>query len=75
MRYYSDTFSATNPDQVSAINTYSLIPDVFFLIRDGLEEASRVLVACNHVRAIKLFIDSINTQCPYIGKTIIPKYV
>lgn len=37
------------------------------LIRDGLEEASRVLVACNHVRAIKLFIDSINTRCPYIG--------
>ncbi|XP_018561128.1 pancreatic triacylglycerol lipase [Anoplophora glabripennis] len=37
------------------------------LIRDGLEEASRVLVACNHVRAIKLFIDSINTQCPYIA--------
>ncbi|XP_030766603.1 pancreatic triacylglycerol lipase-like [Sitophilus oryzae] len=38
------------------------------LIRDGLEEASRVLVACNHVRAIKLFIDSINTNCPYIGR-------
>jgi pancreatic triacylglycerol lipase len=37
------------------------------LIRDGLEEASRVLVACNHIRAIKLFIDSINAQCPYIG--------
>lgn len=37
------------------------------LIRDGLEEASRVLVACNHVRAIKLFIDSINSQCPYIA--------
>ncbi|CAG9819132.1 unnamed protein product [Phaedon cochleariae] len=37
------------------------------LIRDGLEEASRVLVACNHVRAIKLFTDSINSQCPYIG--------
>ncbi|KAK9696432.1 Lipase [Popillia japonica] len=37
------------------------------LIRDGLEEASRVLVACNHVRAIKLFIDSINGQCPYIA--------
>lgn len=41
---------------------------VFSFTRDGLEEASRVLVACNHVRAIKLFIDSINTQCPYIGK-------
>nr|XP_023029989.1 pancreatic triacylglycerol lipase-like [Leptinotarsa decemlineata] len=39
------------------------------LIRDGLEEASRVLVACNHVRAIKLFIDSINANCPYIGHT------
>lgn len=38
-----------------------------FCFRDGLEEASRVLVACNHVRAIKLFIDSINSQCPYIG--------
>nr|CAD7568951.1 unnamed protein product [Timema californicum] len=37
------------------------------LIRDGLEEASRVLVACNHIRAIKLFIDSINTNCPYVA--------
>nr|CAD7460387.1 unnamed protein product [Timema tahoe] len=37
------------------------------LIRDGLEEASRVLVACNHIRAIKLFIDSINTKCPYVA--------
>lgn len=38
------------------------------LIRDGLEEASRVLVACNHVRAVKLFIDSINSQCPYLAQ-------
>ncbi|XP_077289795.1 pancreatic triacylglycerol lipase-like [Arctopsyche grandis] len=37
------------------------------LVRQGLEEASRVLVACNHVRAIKLFVDSINGKCPYIG--------
>ncbi|KAJ8984765.1 hypothetical protein NQ317_012128 [Molorchus minor] len=37
------------------------------LIREGLEEASRVLVACNHVRAIKLFTDSINSKCPYIA--------
>ena len=37
------------------------------LIREGLEEASRVLVACSHVRAIKLFTDSINTPCPYIA--------
>ncbi|XP_017784310.1 PREDICTED: pancreatic triacylglycerol lipase-like [Nicrophorus vespilloides] len=37
------------------------------LIREGLEEASRVLVACNHVRAIKLFIESINGQCPYLA--------
>ena len=37
------------------------------LIREGIEEASRVLVACNHIRAIKLFIDSINTECPYIA--------
>lgn len=37
------------------------------LIRDGLEEASRVLVACNHVRAIKLFTDSINGRCPYLA--------
>jgi len=37
------------------------------LIRDGLEEASRVLVACNHVRAIKLFIDSINGACSYLS--------
>lgn len=35
---------------------------------DGIEEASRVLLACNHVRAIKLFIDSINGKCPYVGK-------
>ncbi|XP_063229934.1 pancreatic triacylglycerol lipase-like [Bacillus rossius redtenbacheri] len=37
------------------------------LIREGIEEASRVLVACNHIRAIKLFIDSINTRCPYVA--------
>ncbi|KAJ8889271.1 hypothetical protein PR048_008769 [Dryococelus australis] len=37
------------------------------LIKEGIEEASRVLVACNHIRAIKLFIDSINTKCPYVA--------
>lgn len=37
------------------------------LIREGLEEASRVLVACNHVRAIKLFIESINSKCQYVA--------
>lgn len=37
------------------------------LIKDGIEEASRVLLACNHVRAIKLFTDSINGKCPYVG--------
>lgn len=37
------------------------------LIRDGIEEASRVLVACNHIRAIKLFTDSINSKCPYVA--------
>ncbi|KAL4706568.1 hypothetical protein ACJJTC_015766 [Scirpophaga incertulas] len=37
------------------------------LVKQGLEEASRVLVACNHVRAIKLFTESINGKCPYIG--------
>ncbi|KAL0276804.1 UNVERIFIED_CONTAM: hypothetical protein PYX00_004295 [Menopon gallinae] len=37
------------------------------LIREGVEEASRVLVACNHIRAIKLFIDSINSKCPYVA--------
>lgn len=44
----------------------ALIP--LTLIKDGIEEASRVLLACNHVRAIKLFIDSINGKCPYVGK-------
>lgn len=43
----------------------SLIP--LTLIKDGIEEASRVLLACNHVRAIKLFIDSINGKCPYVA--------
>lgn len=43
----------------------TLIP--LTLIKDGIEEASRVLLACNHVRAIKLFIDSINGKCPYVG--------
>lgn len=38
------------------------------LVKQGLEEASRVLVACNHVRAIKLFTESINGKCSYIGK-------
>ncbi|KAK7861911.1 hypothetical protein R5R35_010809 [Gryllus longicercus] len=37
------------------------------LIKEGLEEASRVLVACNHIRAIKLFTDSINGECPYVA--------
>lgn len=37
------------------------------LIKEGLEEASRVLVACNHIRAVKLFTESINSQCPYIA--------
>lgn len=44
------------------------------LVRQGLEEASRVLVACNHVRAIKLFVDSINGKCPYIGNIYMNKY-
>jgi pancreatic triacylglycerol lipase len=43
----------------------ALIP--LTLIKDGIEEASRVLLACNHVRAIKLFTDSINGQCPYVA--------
>jgi pancreatic triacylglycerol lipase len=37
------------------------------LIKEGLEEASRVLLACNHVRAIKLFSDSINSKCQYMA--------
>lgn len=37
------------------------------LIREGIEEASRVLVACNHIRAIKLFTESINSPCPYMA--------
>ncbi|XP_073976733.1 pancreatic triacylglycerol lipase-like isoform X1 [Rhodnius prolixus] len=37
------------------------------LVREGIEEASRVLLACNHVRAIKLFTESINSPCPYLG--------
>ncbi|XP_065212217.1 pancreatic triacylglycerol lipase-like [Planococcus citri] len=37
------------------------------LIKEGIEEASRVLVACNHVRAIKLFTESINSKCPYVA--------
>lgn len=37
------------------------------LIREGFDEASRVLVACNHVRAIKLFTESINSKCQYIA--------
>jgi pancreatic triacylglycerol lipase len=43
----------------------ALIP--LTLIKDGIEEASRVLLACNHVRAIKLFTDSINGRCPYVA--------
>lgn len=37
------------------------------LIKDGIEEAGRVLVACNHLRAVKFFVESINTKCPFIG--------
>lgn len=43
----------------------SIVP--LTLIKDGIEEASRVLLACNHVRAIKLFIDSINGKCQYVA--------
>ncbi|CRL07123.1 CLUMA_CG020119, isoform A [Clunio marinus] len=43
----------------------ALIP--LTLIKDGIEEASRVLLACNHVRAVKLFIDSINGNCSYVA--------
>lgn len=44
------------------------------LVKQGLEEASRVLVACNHVRAIKLFTESINGKCSYIGKEYCMNY-
>lgn len=37
------------------------------VIREGIEEASRVLLACSHVRAIKFFIESINSPCPYLA--------
>ncbi|XP_054275869.1 pancreatic triacylglycerol lipase-like isoform X2 [Macrosteles quadrilineatus] len=37
------------------------------VIKEGIEEASRVLVACNHIRAIKLFTESINSHCPYVA--------
>lgn len=37
------------------------------LIKEGIEEAGRVLVACNHVRAIKFFTESINSRCPFIA--------
>lgn len=37
------------------------------LIEQGIEEAGRVLVACNHLRAVKFFVESINTKCPFIG--------
>ena len=37
------------------------------LVKEGLEEASRVLLACNHVRAVKLFTDSINSKCGYVA--------
>lgn len=47
------------------ISQTPLIP--LTLIKQGLEEASRVLVACNHIRAIKLFTDSIGNPCPYIA--------
>lgn len=50
----------------------TLIP--LTLVKDGIEEASRVLLACNHVRAIKLFIDSINGKCPYVGKYFISNF-
>lgn len=37
------------------------------VIREGIEEASRVLLACSHVRAVKFFIESINSPCPYLA--------
>lgn len=48
------------PGCILSQESSALIP--LTLIKDGIEEASRVLLACNHVRAIKLFTDSINNQ-------------
>ena len=53
------------PGCILSQESSALIP--LTLIKDGIEEASRVLLACNHVRAIKLFTDSINGKCPYVA--------
>lgn len=37
------------------------------LMNDGLYEVSRLVFACNHARAIKFFIESINGNCPFVG--------
>ncbi|BET00023.1 Triacylglycerol lipase [Nesidiocoris tenuis] len=40
---------------------------VDIVMTEGFEEAGRVMVSCNHNRAITLFLESLNGTCPYIG--------
>lgn len=36
-------------------------------LEDGIDEASKSMFACSHVRAIRLFTESINGECPFVG--------
>ncbi|XP_054261495.1 inactive pancreatic lipase-related protein 1-like isoform X2 [Macrosteles quadrilineatus] len=60
-----DFYPNNGRDQPGCDVSQTLTP--LALIRENTEEAARVAVACNHNRAIRLFIESINGECPYIG--------
>ncbi|XP_071443298.1 pancreatic lipase-related protein 2-like [Hetaerina americana] len=64
---HADFYPNNGKEQPGCDLVEATAPLPLTLVKEGLEEASRVLVACNHIRAIKLFIDSINSQCPYVA--------
>ncbi|KAG8228722.1 hypothetical protein J437_LFUL009404 [Ladona fulva] len=64
---HADFYPNNGKEQPGCDLVEATAPLPLTLVKEGLEEASRVLVACNHIRAIKLFIDSINSMCPYMA--------
>ncbi|BET02171.1 Triacylglycerol lipase [Nesidiocoris tenuis] len=42
-------------------------PIFLTMLQSGIEEAGRLVIVCSHDRAVKFFLDSINTDCPMIG--------
>lgn len=59
---HSDFFPNLGHDQPGC--TRDIITN---LIENGLVQGVEEEAACNHLRAIKFFSESINTQCPFLG--------